>query len=60
MVKRRAFGEAQRLLTYSAALPLAHGLTCSGGSIAGFTSWGDEAPEGEPPPDHYQRVLLEA
>ena len=28
--------------------------------IAGFTSWGNEAPEGEPLPDHYQQVLLEA
>ena len=27
--------------------------------IAGFTSWGNEAPEGEPRPDHYQQVLLE-
>ena len=27
--------------------------------IAGFTSWGDEAPEGEPPPEHYQQVLLD-
>ena len=26
--------------------------------IAGFTSWGNEAPEGEPLPDHYQQVLL--
>ena len=25
--------------------------------IAGFHSWGDEAPEGEPEPDHYQMVL---
>ena len=25
--------------------------------IAGFTSWGNEAPEGEPEPDHYQMVL---
>ena len=25
--------------------------------IAGFTSWGNEAPEGEPEPDHYQLVL---
>ena len=25
--------------------------------IAGFESWGDEAPEGEPLPDHYQTVL---
>ena len=28
--------------------------------IAGFTSWGDQAPEGEPPPDHYQQMLLDA
>lgn len=27
--------------------------------IAGFQSWGNEAPEGEPGPDHYQGVLLE-
>ena len=26
--------------------------------IAGFTSWGNEAPEGEPLPDHYQQVLI--
>ena len=26
--------------------------------IAGFTSWGNEAPEGEPLPDHYQQVLM--
>ena len=26
--------------------------------IAGFQSWGNEAPEGEPAPDHYQQVLL--
>ena len=25
--------------------------------IAGFTSWGNEAPEGEPLPDHYQMVM---
>ena len=25
--------------------------------IAGFYSWGDEAPEGEPEPDHYQMVM---
>ena len=25
--------------------------------IAGFRSWGDEAPEGEPLPEHYQLVL---
>ena len=25
--------------------------------IAGFTSWGNEAPEGEPLPDHYQQVF---
>ena len=28
--------------------------------IAGFTSWGNEAPEGPALPDHYQQVLLEA
>ena len=28
--------------------------------IAGFTSWGNEAPEGDPLPDHYQTVLLDA
>ena len=28
--------------------------------IAGFQSWGNEAPEGEASPDHYQQVLLEA
>ena len=27
--------------------------------IAGFQSWGNEAPEGDPLPDHYQQVLLE-
>ena len=27
-------------------------------SIAGFTSWGDQAPDAEPPPDHYQEVML--
>ena len=27
--------------------------------IAGFTSWGNEAPEGDPLPDHYQQVLLD-
>lgn len=27
--------------------------------IAGFTSWGNEAPEGEPDGDHYQQVLLD-
>ena len=26
--------------------------------IAGFHSWGNEAPEGEPAPDHYQQVML--
>ena len=26
--------------------------------IAGFQSWGDEAPEGEALPDHYQEVLM--
>ena len=26
-------------------------------AIAGFHSWGNEAPEGEPPPGHYQDVL---
>ena len=26
--------------------------------IAGFQSWGDEAPEGEALPDHYQQVLM--
>ena len=26
--------------------------------IAGFTSWGNEAPEGDPLPDHYQQVLI--
>ena len=25
--------------------------------IAGFYSWGNEAPEGEPAPDHYQMVM---
>ena len=28
--------------------------------IAGFESWGNEAPEGVALPDHYQQVLLEA
>ena len=27
--------------------------------IAGFHSWGNEAPEGDPLPDHYQEVMLE-
>ena len=27
-------------------------------SIAGFESWGDEAPEGEALPEHYQQVLI--
>ena len=27
--------------------------------IAGFHSWGNEAPEGEPEGDHYQQVLVE-
>ena len=27
--------------------------------IAGFDSWGDQAPEGSAPPDHYQEVLLD-
>ena len=26
--------------------------------IAGFTSWGNEAPEGDPLPDYYQEVML--
>ena len=26
--------------------------------IAGFHSWGNEAPEGEPEPDHYQTVMV--
>lgn len=28
--------------------------------IAGFCSWGNEAPEGEALPDHYQQVLMDA
>ena len=28
--------------------------------IAGFTSWGNEAPEGEPLSDRYQTVMLDS